>query len=88
MLKKLSEVDKEIHKFWTQNEELTTKKLTFESSLNKTRQELDEIWTSKQKEIDLINELKEWELKKLRKEVKEFEKEVEIKKGERESTKD
>lgn len=88
MLKKLSEVDKEIHKFWTQNEELTNKKLTFESSLNKTRQELDEIWTSKQKEIDLINELKEWELKKLRKEVKEFEKEVEIKKGERESTKD
>jgi len=36
----------------------------------------------------LINDLKERELKKLRKEMKEFEKEVDSKKGERESTKD
>jgi len=36
----------------------------------------------------MIEEVKEWEMKKLWKEIKEFEKEISIKKGDRESTKD
>lgn len=50
--------------------------------------ELSDVRASKQKEFDLINELKEREFRKLRKEIKEFEKEVDLKKGEWESTKD
>jgi hypothetical protein len=44
--------------------------------------ELSDVRASKQKEFDLINELKEREFRKLRKEIKEFEKEVDLKKGE------
>lgn len=35
---------------------------------------MNELKSMQQKEFDLVEELKEWELKKLRKEIKEFEK--------------
>ena len=78
-------VEKEIQKFKSDNQELKLKTISFESQLSRVRLDNHEIHDVIQKEMKDFEEMKQGEMRKLKKEKKEFEKDFKSRKLERES---
>ena len=85
---KLAEVDNQLSKFRHENSELKAKRGSYEAQLNQLRLDSFEIREEKERESSLFEELKAREMRKIKKQRKEFEKEQQERKLQRESQKD